>query len=206
MNHLCKRMGGCMAMLCLLQSLLPVAVHAQTGDSAAVLKKVTVSALKKRNLFGAIVPVQSLDRRALQEMNAPSVGDAARYFSGVLVRDYGGAGGLKTVSVRSLGAAHTGILYDGIPVADVQSGQIDLGRFSTSFVQSVGLQQTGATPALQPARAYSYGSLMTVNTMSSGISVLQKNDWQAGLRAGSFGFRQPFAAMQLPVSKRISIG
>src|SRR5690348_3285138 len=92
---------------------------AQTGDSAKVLNKVTVSTLKKKSTFNAVTPLQSLNSETLQQLNAPSVGDAARYFSGVQVKDYGGVGGLKTVSVRSLGAAHTGILYDGIPASDV---------------------------------------------------------------------------------------
>ena len=47
---------------------------------------------------------------------------------GVTVKDYG-IGGLKTVSVRSLGANHTTVSYDGIALTDVQSGQIDIGRF-----------------------------------------------------------------------------
>src|SRR5687768_7149540 len=88
---------------------MPVSGIAQVKDSAAILRTVTVSAEGKPQLFKSITPVQAFDRKQLDNINAYSIGDAARYFSGVLIKDYGGTGGLKTISVRSLGAAHTGI-------------------------------------------------------------------------------------------------
>lgn len=178
---------------------------AQSGDSAKVLNKVTVSGLKKKSTFTSATPLQTLSSETLQQINAPSVGDAARYFSGVQVKDYGGVGGLKTISVRSLGAAHTGILYDGIPVSDVQSGQIDLSRYSTTFVQSIDLQQAQGQQLLQPARAYSYGAVMAINTPVMYVNTLAAKQWRAGLKAGSFGLWQPSAGLQIPVAKRMSI-
>jgi vitamin B12 transporter len=178
---------------------------AQSGDSAKLLNKVTVSGLKKKNTFTAVTPLQTLNSETLQQINAPSVGDAARYFSGVQVKDYGGVGGLKTVSVRSLGAAHTGMLYDGIPASDVQSGQIDLSRYSTTFVQSVDLQQAQLQQLLQPARAYSYGAVMAINTPVMYANTLAVKQWRAGLKAGSFGLWQPYGGIQIPIAKRMSI-
>lgn len=178
---------------------------AQSGDSAKVLNKVTVSGLKKKSTFTAVTPLQTLNSETLQQINAPSVGDAARYFSGVQVKDYGGVGGLKTVSVRSLGTAHTGILYDGTPASDVQSGQIDLSRYSTTFVQSIDLQQAQLQQLLQPARAYSYGAVMAINTPVMYANTLAVKQWRAGLKAGSFGLWQPYGGIQIPIAKRMSI-
>ena len=178
---------------------------AQSGDSAKVLHKVTVSGLKKKSTFTAATPLQTLNSETLQQINAPSVGDAARYFSGVQVKDYGGVGGLKTVSVRSLGAAHTGILYDGIPASDVQSGQIDLSRYSTTFVQSIDLQQAQLQQLLQPARAYSYGAVMAINTPVMYANTIAAKQWRAGVKAGSFGLWQPYGGIQIPVAKKMSI-
>ncbi|OQP62640.1 hypothetical protein A3860_26885 [Niastella vici] len=193
--------------LCWWLVLLPVSLcRAQSGDSVSTLKKVTVSGLKKKSTFTAVTPLQSLTSETLQQLNAPSVGDAARYFSGVLVKDYGGVGGLKTVSVRSLGAAHTGILYDGIPVSDVQSGQVDLSRYSTTFVQSIDLQQGSPATLLQPARAYSYAAVLSINTPSMNALLLPAHQWQAGLKAGSFGLWQPFGSLQLKLPKQAMIG
>ncbi len=84
-----------------------------------------------------------------KEINAENIAEAAKYFSGVLIKDYGGVGGFKTISVRSLGGLNTGLVYDGITIADAQTGQVDLSKFSTTFVQSLELDQ--ANPQQIPA-------------------------------------------------------
>ena len=68
--------------------LLPAVLFAQQKDSVVTLEKVTVGSQKKKQTFTAITPAQSLNRQTLQQITAPSVGDAARFFSGVLVKDY----------------------------------------------------------------------------------------------------------------------
>ena len=46
---------------------------------------------------------------------------------GLILGDYGGYAGLKTVSLRGMGSAHTAIYVDGVRVGNVQSGQGDMG-------------------------------------------------------------------------------
>lgn len=121
------------------------------------------------------------------------------------MKDYGGAGGLKSVSVRSLGAAHTGVNYDGIPASDVQTGQIDLSKYTVTFVQSIDLQQGHAQTALQPARAYGAAALLSINTIAVNAAALQRNRWQGGLKAGSFGLWQPFAGAHFVLRKQTAI-
>jgi outer membrane cobalamin receptor len=186
--------------------LLPQAIMAQQKDSVTTLKKVTVASQKKKQPFNAITPAQSLNRQTLQQIDAPSVGDAARFFSGVLVKDYGGAGGLKTVSVRSLGAQNTGVNYDGIPVSDAQTGQIDLSKYSVTFVQSIDLQQANAQTMLQSARGYASAAMLSINTLSFSTEALQQNRWQVGMKTGSFGLWQPAAGVNLVLPKHMAIG
>ena len=64
---------------------------------------------------------------------------ALRHMSGITVKDYGGAGGLKTVSARGIGAKHTAVVYDGVALTDCQTGAIDLSRYSMDNMQSVAL-------------------------------------------------------------------
>jgi vitamin B12 transporter len=186
--------------------LLPAVLFAQQKDTVVTLEKVTVGSQKKKQTFTAITPAQSLNRQTLQQINAPSVGDAARFFSGVLVKDYGGVGGLKTVSVRSLGSQHTGVNYDGIQASDAQTGQIDLSKYSVTFVQSIDLQQANAQTMLQPARAYASAAMLSINTLSFSTEALQRNRWQAGMKAGSFGLWQPSAGINLVLPKQMALG
>ncbi len=59
--------------------------------------------------------------------NTTTFSDAFSGIPGMYVSDNGGAGGLKTVSLRGMGSAHTAIYIDGVRVSNVQSGQADLG-------------------------------------------------------------------------------
>lgn len=55
-----------------------------------------------------------------------TVSDALRMIPGLHVGDNGSVSGLKNVSLRGLGSAHTSIYLDGVRVGNVQSGQNDL--------------------------------------------------------------------------------
>ncbi len=177
----------------------------QHADSSSSLKKVIVTAQKKPIGFTTPVPVQTINHEALQQINAESVADAAKYFSGVLIKDYGGIGGLKTISVRSLGALNTGLIYDGIPVADAQTGQIDLGKFSSTFVQTLELSQANPQQLLLPARVYSSVAILGVTTNIYNAKNFTEKKWQAGIKQGSFGLWQPFAGIYFPTGKNFII-
>ncbi len=189
-----------------LLAFFPAILFAQKSpDSTGLLKKVIVTATKNQNGFATAVPVQLLNHEALQQINAESIGDAAKYFSGVLIKDYGGVGGLKTISVRSLGSLNTGIIYDGIPVADAQTGQIDLSKFSATFVQTLELDQANPQQILLPARVYSSSAILAVTTNTFHTTDFTQKKWQAGIKEGSFGLWQPFAGIYLPAGKNIVI-
>ncbi|MEO8762806.1 MAG: TonB-dependent receptor [Ginsengibacter sp.] len=184
----------------------PCSILAQATDSnKIVLKKITVTVQKKANSFKNTIPAQTLNNQQLLQLNAYSIGDAAGYFSGVLIKDYGGIGGLKTISVRSLGATNTGIIYDGIPVSDIQSGQIDLGRFSTTFVQSISIKQANPTGWLLPARSFASSSVLAITTHTFNPINFSSRRWQAGIKAGSFALWQPFAGIYFPAGKNSGI-
>ena len=175
---------------------------AQTNlDSTKLLKIVTVSANKIPANFKTSVPIQILNHTTLQEINAESIGDAAKYFSGVLIKDYGGVGGLKTISVRGLSALNTGVLYDGIPVADAQTGEIDLSKFSSTFIQSLELDEANPQQILLPARAYASASILSVATNSFNAVNFAQTKWQAAIKQGAFGLWQPSAGIYLPINK-----
>ncbi|HET7002468.1 MAG TPA: Plug domain-containing protein, partial [Puia sp.] len=175
------------------------------SDSGRILQKVTVTGERKQNAFAAIVPVQVLNHEALLQINAENIAEAAKYFSGVLIKDYGGVGGLKTISVRSLGGLNTGLVYDGINVADAQTGQLDLSKFSATFVQSLELDQANPQQIPLPARIYSSASILTFTSNSFNTTNFSKTKWVAGMNVGSFGFWQPYAGIYLPAGKNLVV-
>lgn len=83
-----------------------------------VLDEVIVSAEK-----GVIVNRQD----TLSTDGVLSITDLLLKSPSLQISDYGGAAGLKNVSLRGFGSAHTTIYIDGIRMTNVQSGQTDLG-------------------------------------------------------------------------------
>jgi vitamin B12 transporter len=175
------------------------------SDSAKTLRKVIVTGEKKQNPFTAIVPVQVLNHEALQQINAETIAGAAKYFSGVLIKDFGGIGGLKTISVRSLGGLNTGIVYDGISIADAQTGQVDLSKFSSTFVQSLELDQSNPQQIPMPARIYASASILSFTSNTFNTTNFSQKKWLAGVDAGSFGLWQPYIGFYTPLNKNMVV-
>ena len=146
-----------------------------------------------------------MNHEALQQINAETIAGAAKYFSGVLIKDYGGIGGLKTISVRSLGGLNTGLVYDGISIADAQTGQVDLDKFSATFVQSLELDLANPQQIPLPARIYASASILSFTSNTFNTTNFTQKKWLAGINAGSFGLWQPYAGVYLPLNKNMVV-
>ena len=141
---------------------IAISTHAQTSrlDSVHTIRDVAVVGVRPHYL----TPSQTLSGAALQNLSTTSVSDALKYFSGVQIKDYGGLGGLKTVNVRSLGSQHVGVYLDGIRITNAQNGQIDLGRYSLSNMESVALYNANRNERLQSASEYASAATVYLQT------------------------------------------
>lgn len=141
---------------------IAISTHAQTSrlDSVHTIRDVAVVGVRPHYL----TPSQTLSGAALQNLSTTSVADALKYFSGVQIKDYGGLGGLKTVNVRSLGSQHVGVYLDGIRITNAQNGQIDLGRYSLSNMESVALYNANRNERLQSASEYASAATVYLQT------------------------------------------
>jgi vitamin B12 transporter len=168
--------------------LLPILCIAQKHDTLNTIK---VNATKDKNIVTTPTPLQQLNAIQLAQINSISVADAVKQFAGVQVKDYGGVGGLKTISVRCLGANHTGVFYDGIAIGAAQGGQIDLGKFSLDNVALIQLSSSSPTDLLMPARGFSTASLLNIKSLSSILNKSEKQTIKLKLQFGSFGYFTP---------------
>ncbi len=153
----------------------------------------------------AALPVQIISGKELTTLNASNIADVAKHFAGVTVKDYGGIGGLKTVSIRGLGALHTGVSYDGLMMSDVQSGQIDLSRFSVENIAEVTLSNGQPNNLLQPARMFASSGVLSFSTQ---LPEYDKNHTLSGnitAKAGSFGLINPSVYICKNISKKLAI-
>ena len=155
------------------------------------LDAITVTARRMPAKITSTTSVQVLGREDLKNLGLQNMGDAVRRFAGTNVRDYGGIGGLKTVSVRNLGAAHTAVSYDGVAISNTQAGQIDIGRFSLDNISNLSLAIGHDDNLLQSARLFASAGVLNIETEKPQFEKGCKHLTQLQLRGGSFGYITP---------------
>ena len=145
-------------------ALTAVAQNDSTLQSVQELQRVDVVAERQVSPLRASVPVQRIDRDRMLRLGLHTIPDALRHMAGITLRDYGGAGGMKTVSVRGIGARHTAVVYDGIALSDCQTGEIDLSRYSLDQLSTVALVIGDNDDIFQPARNQAAAATLYLET------------------------------------------
>ena len=127
--------------------------------TARRLPSTVVSARRAPREVRASTPLFALDTGFIARMHLHGAADLVRHLPSATVRDYGGASGLKTVSVRALGATHTAVVVDGMPVSDLLSGAIDLSRLPLGRIAGMSLAMGAGDDLLLPPSARSAATL-----------------------------------------------
>jgi vitamin B12 transporter len=171
------------------------------GQKNDTLPAVKVYGKSVADIAAAANNTQQLNKAAIASLGTLSVADAVKYFSGVTIKDYGGIGGLKTISVRSLGANHTAVLLDGLYVGDAQGGQIDLGRLSLENIETIQLFANSPSDILMPARSFASANVLSLSTSSA-----KTNEKLLSLKCktGSFGYLHPSVVYKGSINKKIA--
>lgn len=160
-----------------------IAMSQEVG--ARLLDSLLVSESSVRGAADSSTPLQRLSGSDLVRLGVTNVGDALKHMSGVTVKDYGGIGGLKTVGVRGLGARHTAVFYDGVAVGDCQSGQVDLGRYSTDNLSGLELSIGQSDDIYKSARMLAAAGVVSLETNGASPGSAA-GDMRASMRCGSF--------------------
>ena len=166
------------------------------------LEEYTVTArVKEKDI---IIP-QTLSGVQLKKMNALSVADAIRYFSGVQIKDYGGVGGIKTVNIRSMGTNHMGVYYNGIQLGNAQNGQIDLGKYSLENIEEIQLYNGQKSDIWQSAREFGAAGSIYLTTRRPRFAAGKTVNVKAQMRAGSFALIDPSLLLDVKLSETMSL-
>ena len=177
---------------------IPDAVPADT------LRTAEVTAFRRMHGVATANPVQRIDSVALLRRGITDTGDALRRLAGVNVRDYGGAGGLKSVSVRGLGAAHTAVAYDGLCLSDTRQGQIDLQPFRIDHLAGIELQTLDAAPLLCPVRNLG-AAVIHLFTATAKLPAPHGTHGTIGLKQASFGTWNPAFSLCHRLGRNIAL-
>ena len=126
----------------------------------------------------------------LSASNSFSLSDILQKSPSLHVGDNGGYAGLKTVSLRGMGSAHTAVYLDGVRVGNVQSGQNDLGMIDAENISLVVVDYAQNSVSFNTTRP-----------------VFGKTPVAGDVRfsAGSFGTYLPYARMDFRLSDKLSL-
>ena len=162
--------------------------------------EVTARALTK----DIIIP-QTLKGEELQRLNALTVADAIRYFSGVQLKDYGGVGGIKTINVRSMGSQHTAVYYNGVQLGNAQNGQVDLGRFSLDNLEQIQLYKGQKSDIFQSAKEFGAAGNVYLTTRKPYFKTGERTHVRAQMRFGSFALANPNVGVDVKLTDALSL-
>ncbi len=197
-----KKIGSlCLALL----ALLPMPAMAQRDTIRTQhLQQVEVNAQAQRRIVTSTAPLQLLAHQDFTRLGVTDMADALHRMPGINLRDYGGAGGMKTVAVRGFGAGHTGVSYDGMLLSESQGGEIDVSRYSLDQVQTLRLTIGDNDDIFISARQASVAALLAIETMNE-IPVDHRAHLSTQLQVGSFGFVSPYLRYVQRLSDRFTL-
>lgn len=176
-----------------------------TKIESRTLDETVVTAKFDRKTLRSTSPVFSLDKERLLKNGITDISDAVHRLPGVTLRDYGGAGGMKTVSVRGLGSAHTVVIYDGMMLSDAQSGSIDLSRYSVDNLDELSLVVGDNDDIFISAKAAASPATLMLTTPGLSLSG-KKFDVTSQVKTGSFGYINPYIRGIMRPGNKVALG
>ena len=155
------------------------------------LASTVVTAAAKPSPTVQSAPLQIMEKDDFSKLGIKELHEAVKTFSGVQIKDYGGIGGVKTVSVRSLGTQHTAVSYDGVTISNAQSGQIDIGRFNLDNVELVTLSIGQTDDIFQSARMFASAGVLNIKTSEPVFEEGKTYNAGGAMRLSSFATYNP---------------
>lgn len=124
------------------------------------------------------LPVFTLSSDRLKAQAPTQITDVMSLVPGTFVRDYGGLGGLKTVSIRGGSGSQSLLLIEGVRLTSAQNGLADLGGVPVTMIGSVHTTRGGA--------AALFGANALTGVLDIGLRTPTATSARASACVGSF--------------------
>lgn len=183
-----------------------VVTHRQTTviTKEDTLAAVSVKGVARPNDVTSTAPLYTVTAADMARLGITDISDALHRLPGVTLRDYGGAGGMKTVSVRGFGAQHTAVVYDGVALSDCQSGQIDVSRYTLNDMGGLSLVVGDNDDIFIPAKNAAAAATLHISTAKM-PSVDIATHLTAQMRLGAWGYTNPFLKIEKNLSDKLGL-
>ncbi len=119
-----------------------------------------------------------ISKDEINKLSSLDISEVLSYLPGVYIKDYGGLGGLKTISLRGTYSNQTIISLNGIKLNSNQSGLSDLGNLPISMLDNIELIRSGVSAQ--------YGSGALGGAVNLLLSKSNSDKFSLGASLGSF--------------------
>jgi len=152
------------------------------NDPIYAKEEVTVTATRGNDLVSEVpASVSVISAETIKLQKPQNLAEVLQNVQGVNIKDYGGIGGIKSVSVRGSSASQVLVLVDGQRVNDTASGQVDFSRISVEGVEKIEVVRGGGS-ALYGANAI--GGVINIITRKENVRNTTRGS--LNIMAGSF--------------------
>lgn len=146
--------------------------------------------LQEISIYNTIIRISpfyifDLDKAKIRDLNAQDAGELMRYVPGLVIKSYGGLGGMKTVSSRGLSSQDNSIVVDGFERNGMQTGQVNLAQIETDQLIAVRRMDPEFHSVYVPVSAMVKGDILELISL---LRALPSDTFQlkASARYGSF--------------------
>ncbi|MDR3047186.1 MAG: TonB-dependent receptor [Bacteroidales bacterium] len=170
-------------------SLCPL--YAQQDTLIRQLEPIEVKAIPEFIVVSSAVPLFQLQKSDFFTLPVKQLSEAVRFIPGITIKDYGGIGSMKTVVVHGISAQHTSIAYDGMPVSDASTGQIDLGKYPLDYIDKLSFSNSVGHQLFCPASLLAASNLLWIERNVPFFKDDKKINFKVNMTVGSFDYVNP---------------
>jgi outer membrane receptor for ferrienterochelin and colicins len=109
-------------------------------------ENVFVSATRRAvSIKNTTVSLDVIEREEIEALNTQNIAEALENITSLQIRDYGGIGNMKTISLRGSSAGHVLVMFDGIRINNPQNGEVDLSLIPLDNVERIEILRGGSS-------------------------------------------------------------
>ncbi len=156
-----------------------------TNDSILLSRESQVISAKKIDLYAS-----------------EDIGALTQKITGMTLKNYGGIGGMKTISYRGISGTNTAIILDGFALQNTMIGQLDLSNLQVDNVHSLTFTSGVPSDELLPISGLMQGNVLSINTFEN----KKTNDTMEVRyisKVGSFGQFDNYGSYKRSVAKSL---
>jgi len=161
-------------------------------DPLYAKEEVTITATRGNALVSEVAAsVDIISARTIKMKKPQNLAEVLSNVQGVNIKDYGGIGGIKSVSIRGSSSGQVLVMVDGQRINDAASGQVDFSRISVEGIEKIEVVRGGGS-ALYGADAI--GGVINIITRKE--SVRNKSSGSLDVMLGSYSSQSAKAEMR----------